>query len=90
MISSDNFTDTGDVPGVAIPGPLGELPSCTQVYARAQALNATSVAEKPERSDIIDFYLFDFDPGQLIAEKMAATGPAVPTSRPNSSQFRPS
>jgi hypothetical protein len=63
MSSSDNFPDTGDVPGVAIPRPLGELPSCTQVYARAQALNATSVAEKPERSDMIDFYLFDFDSG---------------------------
>jgi hypothetical protein len=63
MSSSDNFPDTGDVPGVAIPRPLGELPSCTQVYARAQALNATSVAEKPERSGMIDFYLFDFDSG---------------------------
>jgi hypothetical protein len=33
MSSSDNFPDVGDVPGVAIPRPIGELPSCTQVYA---------------------------------------------------------
>jgi hypothetical protein len=90
MSSSDNFPDTGDVPGVAIPRPLGELPSCTQVYARAQALNATSVVEKPERSDIIDFYRFDSNSGQFIAEKMATVGPAVPTPRPTFSQFAPS
>jgi hypothetical protein len=51
MSSSDNFPDVGDVPGVAISRPIGELPACTQVYA-TQGLRSQRGVSGAERAVI--------------------------------------